>query len=189
MNLHRPPAILKFIGHRAGKLTVIGLGKKIQSTVNDQQHKRAVYKQLWRCKCDCGKEIEVPPFRITHNVIKSCGCGRLKSLSDLALHRKFNHYRLDAAKKEKKKFLLTFEEFKVIVLKDCVYCGSAPCREIKTESGFIYYNGMDRIDSMKGYTIDNTVPCCTNCNMIKWVLSKEDFLNHIEKILIHQKII
>jgi hypothetical protein len=180
MNLHRPTAILEYIWSRVGKLTVIGLGGFYQ----EKSGKRV---QLWKCLCDCGKEIEVPPFRITHKIIKSCGCARLKPFGEMMLHRRFCSYRADASKKAKKDFRLTFEEFKAIVSKNCAYCNSPPSHEIKAGAISVFYGGVDRVDPSKGYTLDNTVPCCTFCNMIKWILSKEDFLKHIEKISNYQK--
>ena len=33
---------------------------------------------IWKCKCDCGKELEVPSNRL--KIIKSCGCERIKKL-------------------------------------------------------------------------------------------------------------
>ena len=46
-------------------------------------------------------------------------------------------------------------------------------------------NGIDRIDSSKGYSVDNCVPCCAKCNYAKHDLSIDDFKNHIEKIYKH----
>ena len=43
-------------------------------------------------------------------------------------------------------------------------------------------NGIDRLDSSKGYTINNCVPCCSKCNLMKSNFKKEDFLQHISKI-------
>jgi hypothetical protein len=40
---------------------------------------------------------------------------------------------------------------------------------------------VDRIDSSIGYSVDNCVSCCTICNMMKNILSVEDFLKHIKK--------
>ena len=40
----------------------------------------------------------------------------------------------------------------------CVYCGGPP-----PESG----HGLDRIDSRRGYTVDNLVVACDACNRIK----------------------
>ena len=43
-------------------------------------------------------------------------------------------------------------------------------------------NGVDRIDSSLGYTIDNCVACCDKCNYAKHDLSTEDFKEWIIKI-------
>jgi hypothetical protein len=48
----------------------------------------------------------------------------------------------------------------------CHYCGG-----FITSSGF----GIDRCDSNVGYTIDNVVPCCLECNLVKGCLfTKEE---------------
>ena len=53
----------------------------------------------------------------------------------------------------------------------------------------INFTGIDRYDSKLGYTIENSVPCCKNCNRAKSDLSFEDFKLHIKKIYewLHQK--
>lgn len=66
---------------------------------------------------------------------------------------------------------LTEEQFNYITSLDCYYCGST------------LNIGVDRIDSKEGYTIENSRPCCTKCNMMKYVHSEEDFINHIKKII------
>lgn len=39
---------------------------------------------LWRCRCDCGKELVVEAYKITHGRIQSCGCQRgTKNRKDL----------------------------------------------------------------------------------------------------------
>lgn len=43
-------------------------------------------------------------------------------------------------------------------------------------------NGIDRIDSSKGYTIDNCVSCCPLCNQMKSNIDQNMFLTQIEKI-------
>jgi len=44
-------------------------------------------------------------------------------------------------------------------------------------------SGIDRSDNNKGYTLENSLPCCTRCNIIKHRFDTEDFYNHIKKIL------
>lgn len=52
----------------------------------------------------------------------------------------------------------------------------------KLEEYDILYNGIDRINSKKGYTLDNTVSCCSTCNTAKLNMSLEDFKTWIIKI-------
>ena len=87
-------------------------------------------------------------------------------------------------------FLLTQEEFESIIFQNCHYCGESP--RPMTESQMIghgnpnqpplCYNGIDRLDSTKDYTIDNVVPCCPRCNYMKHILNYDEFLSHIKKI-------
>lgn len=39
--------------------------------------------------------------------------------------------------------------------------------------------GIDRVDSNKQYTVDNCVPCCITCNVMKNALTLEQFNEHI----------
>jgi len=53
---------------------------------------------------------------------------------------------------------LSFEEYQAITEDQCAYCGGAlPVK------GY----GIDRKDSEQGYTLDNSVACCTDCNATK----------------------
>ncbi len=45
------------------------------------------------------------------------------------------------------------------------------------------YNGIDRIDSSKGYTKDNIVPCCSVCNMMKGTKTVKEFIDIVSYIL------
>lgn len=71
---------------------------------------------------------------------------------------------------------LSFEQFKVLINSSCSYCGSENAR------------GVDRIDSSKNYSVENSVPCCKKCNKMKMNSSKESFLNHVRKIVDFQTI-
>jgi hypothetical protein len=66
----------------------------------------------------------------------------------------------------------------------CFYCGAEPVKHftVKRTHGCFYSNGIDRIDSTKGYTRNNVVSCCTKCNFMKGSLSSEDFLAHLKQI-------
>lgn len=77
---------------------------------------------------------------------------------------------LKSAKRRSYEVTITFEEFKDIVSKPCSYCGD------------IKLMGVDRENNSIGYSKNNSKPCCKVCNIMKNVLSLEEFKEHIKKI-------
>ncbi len=82
-----------------------------------------------------------------------------------------SRYRYTQLKKDSKRrgieFHLSYEQFlKLIKRKTCVYC-----RERIADTG----SGLDRLNSMAGYHVDNVVRCCARCNWMKgnWLLPEE----------------
>jgi hypothetical protein len=69
---------------------------------------------------------------------------------------------------------------------DCHYCGEKPSNNmIYRQKYFTYefsYNGLDRIDSKKGYIKGNVVSCCKRCNIAKSDMEYSEFINHIKRI-------
>ena len=57
-------------GRRFGKLTAI-----------EPTEKRKGTSVVWRCKCDCGNEVEVSADKLVGGKATSCGCGRKKDLA------------------------------------------------------------------------------------------------------------
>lgn len=80
----------------------------------------------------------------------------------------------------KYEFSITPKQFGVIIFSNCHYCGAPP--SIKTKSGGLLRNGIDRVDHSIGYSSTNCVPACWLCNRMKWQLSSDAFLNHVRKI-------
>jgi hypothetical protein len=70
-------------------------------------------------------------------------------------------------------FTLTQQELEKLVIQPCYYCG------FYSDYKFI---GIDRIDNNKGYILDNCVPACKMCNMIKNKDHPIAFLDKIELI-------
>jgi len=67
-------------------------------------------------------------------------------------------------------FDITYKDFLSIWGKPCYYCGEK--REI----------GLDRIDSNKGYSFDNVLPCCPTCNLCRRNIKIDKFINQCKKI-------
>ena len=59
-----------------------------------------------------------------------------------------------------------------------------PCDLCGAKDG-VFLNGLDRIDSSKGYMAENTVACCQMCNVTKGKLSKDELLFIGVKIVKH----
>src|SRR5207244_1433978 len=68
---------------------------------------------------------------------------------------------------------ITAEQYAALIQDKCIYCGKEPAP----------YNGLDRVDSSKGYTPENTVACCTRCNYAKNDFSIEEFRQWLLKII------
>lgn len=82
------------------------------------------------------------------------------------------------AERREIEFHLTREEFISIIQQPCEYCGEY------TNNDF-GLNGIDRINSSKGYEIDNVVPCCKVCNIMKHNFTLEYWQDKITKIYKH----
>jgi len=141
----------------------------------------------WLCKCDCGKEKIVQGNNLTAGKTKCCGCLRYNKLKlGLSNMRSSILEYKRGAKIRGYNYKLTEEQFKELTQRDCYYCGTKPknIRNQKGSNGGYIYNGIDRIDSSKDYTIDNVVPCCKMCNIAKHNYTLEEFKDWIKKVYI-----
>ncbi len=155
--------------------------------------------RLWECLCDCGKFTVVPAYRLKGGITKSCGClqkelaGKLAEkglyrlpIGEANLNRIIYRYK-NGAEKRNLKFLLTRKQFKELTQQPCFYCGSKPHTVMsdKGRNGKYIYNGIDRVDNSKGYTINNCVACCRKCNEWKRADTQQEFLMRVKLIYDH----
>ena len=101
---------------------------------------------------------------------------------------------------------LTKDQFRHIIGQDCYWCGSNPKPwniyykkdGTRTKNGsyieegwagrqWVFANGIDRLNSKLGYTAENCVPSCFDCNEMKNDKTPQEFLEHMDKILKFQK--
>jgi hypothetical protein len=91
----------------------------------------------------------------------------------------FNRYKNDCKRRSRLdrgiEMILSFDQFRKLINAACEYCGKDNCR------------GVDRVDSDASYTLENTVPCCPDCNEMKNDKTVEEFKKHIEKIYLNIK--
>lgn len=93
------------------------------------------------------------------------------------------------AKRREIEWLLSKEEFRSLTKGCCTYCGVEPQQVKKNYKSQYVYNGIDRVDNSIGYLKSNCVPCCKVCNKMKNTYSKDQFLNQIKRIYLHQEIV
>ncbi len=77
---------------------------------------------------------------------------------------------------------LSKEIWLLMVSNPCEYCGDIDIKENKELQQSVKINGIDRIDSSKGYLENNCNSCCNYCNTMKLNKSKIEFFNQIIKI-------
>lgn len=168
-------------------------GVKILNCINpDEIHND---KKRLNAICLCGKERTVRLYDIFYRKklrCKECGwksCGQYKLNNEAGLNKVFLVYK-SGAKKRDIHFELDKQTFKELTTKNCTYCGSEPRLMAFYNKPLDYhaqytYNGIDRVNSDLGYTVDNCVTCCQTCNISKSIMTVEQFRNWITKIYNH----
>lgn len=144
---------------------------------------------LWHCQCDCGERTIVRGSCLRSGHTSSCGCQRGAPLpyGIAAMRQVLVGYR-NKAKIRGLEWKLTEEQFHELTQQPCHYCGTELSNlwTTRSRSGSYSYNGLDRKDSTKGYTPNNIVPCCAQCNLAKGRLNYQDFLNLCERVYRHR---
>ncbi len=164
----------------------------------------------YKCKCDCGKERIVNYKYLLRSPSISCGCKNLVSKSSIkriyepqeaSLRARASSYK-SQAKGRGIPFTLTIEEAVKILKGICFYCGDNPAYLTNTRVNSInkakpvhsieyyaeydvLYNGIDRMNNKLGYTIENSVSCCSKCNTAKLDMNLSDFKEWIIKVYNH----
>lgn len=82
-------------------------------------------------------------------------------------------------------FDMTEAEFFKFLQGNCVYCGDAPKQLVTNNKNKALYNGVDRVDNVKGYTKDNCVSCCWVCNRFKLDMTADEVKAHVAKMHKH----
>ena len=166
-------------GQIFGKLTVIGISKKVQSG------KRIRY--YWKCKCECGKYHDVRTDSLISGNIQSCGClHKEQAIKNVSLHH--------SHKQSGSRLYGIWRKMKDRCLNENVPCysryggrGIDICDEWKNdfeaflkwalENGYNEHLTIDRKDNSKGYSPDNC----------RWATNKEQSRNRRSNIVVSYK--
>lgn len=151
-------------------------------------------KSKYKCRCECGNECVINGQHIRRGHTKSCGCYQRERLGQPNLKKRrpgtelrnlFRSYQRRASSKGFE-FMLSLDQAKTLFESVCFYCDAPPnqVRKGRTADGALdyVYNGIDRLDSTKGYTEDNTVAACGTCNYAKSILGFDEFCQWIKRV-------
>jgi hypothetical protein len=148
---------------------------------------RAAY---WTCICDCGIYKVIRSGNLRSGATTSCGChhsdilAARKYLAEGETARNSTFYNIQRnASRRKLAFTLTFDEWFALSQQNCTYCNATLSNTCKLATGDIFkYNGLDRVDNTRGYTIDNVVSCCKICNIAKSTMTADEYIAHCRKV-------
>jgi len=164
---------------------VIGKRINIYKVLNFSHNK--FNSNFYNCEClKCGEEsvVNINSIKINKNC-QNCRKHGSEATEVAQLNYKIDQYKR-GVNQRKIEYKLNLEEFKRLIFSKCYYCNDEPeektYKNSKNKIKRNKFNGIDRIDSSKGYVIENCIPCCEMCNRMKMAHKQEKFLDQIKKI-------
>jgi hypothetical protein len=166
-------------GQRFGQLVVLG------------KHETKNKRGYWKAKCDCGQETIVQTAKLNNGHTQTCGCSRLRTWEESPMFtgcgkvsgKYFSDIKAGALSRNLK-FEITVKDMWDLFVKQEGKCALSKI-DIHFENSKNYSSktaSLDRIDSLKGYTIDNIQWVHKDVNYMKMDLSQEKFINYCKLI-------
>jgi hypothetical protein len=159
------------------------------------------------CRCACGRTSTMCGSGLCSKAEPTRSCGCLQRISAMrspgqaawrSIYLRYKH----RARGKGRDFMITQGEMEQMMSLPCAYCGAAPAdynpyrrkdgtlmpgrTEEAAVRATIKVNGLDRRNSEIGYTVDNCVPCCAQCNYMKLDWTAEEFIAHARRIAAFQ---
>lgn len=180
-----PRRVKDLVGHKTGFLQVVSFS-----------HSKD-WKAYWNCECRCGRQKTLPTSALTGpKSNRSCGkCGLTRRLPDedrVRAHLLLQYK--NGAKERELTWDLSDDQAWALMMESCHWCGTRPIKRVfwktdrKNRTIEFAINGIDRLDSSKGYETSNCVASCGRCNRAKGGLSVCEFLEHVAKIVRYQEL-
>ena len=127
------------------------------------------------CKCACIDRYLQKGSSISMDMFKDFP--EFTSTSSVMTYDSYVKY---VTKKRKIDITLTKEEYDEMKRMSCYICGMP--------SSVRHANGLDRVNNLVGYTLENTRPCCGHCNNMKADIPLGVFKEQIRRILRHNDV-
>lgn len=174
------------VGNKIGKLTVLRWLRH-ETKFNVGKKRNTVSKHVYECQCDCGIITEINrPDLITRHTI-SCGCGKLQQNNANLCWKGYGEIsgRLWSSIKNKAlsrnlEFSITIEQGWEKFLEQNKKCALSGLELKFSVSEYKKMNdrtaSLDRIDSSKGYTIDNIQWIDKRINVMKMDMDENEFI-------------
>lgn len=146
-------------------------------------------KWKWLVRCTCGEEELVSRGSLCDGKVSCLQCshkrrGNKRTLKDFTATK---NRLIRVFKRNARTRGLIWELDKNYALnimdKPCHYCGLPP----KEDCDGLVRSSIDRVDNAKGYTKDNVVPCCFECNRMKHTMSVEQYHEHVARVHNYQQ--
>ena len=175
------------IGKPFSELTVIKRASKQGGSKNSA---------YWLCSCSCGNETIVSTGNLRAGLVKSCGCLKHRKGADnpnwdghkelsKSLWSSINRH----AKDRNLKVKVTIEQAWNCYEKQgrkCALSGVPISFDLRPRSGNTTAS-LDRIDSTKGYTIDNIQWVHKDVNLMKLDMDQKEFIKWCKTIAQYQQ--
>ena len=142
---------------------------------------------MWICQCDCGNEKPVSSDHLTRKSypVKSCGCGAQRKGSE---HKQwtghgeisggwwYNHVTRDRGSRKELEVSVTIEQAWSLFLRQERRCALSGVQLTIHNDRKINTASIDRIDSSRGYELDNIQWVHKDINFMKRTYGQEYFI-------------
>lgn len=175
------------LGSRFGRLVL-----KEETRIRNISKSIVSTRVAYLCDCDCGNTTVVDRYSLEIGSTRSCGClaadlasARRKNVHEPATNVLVIKYK-SRAKLSKIEWNLSVEDCISLFERNCVYCGVVPSGIQTSGRSTTIYNGIDRVNNTRGYTLDNVVSCCKTCNYAKKSLTLKEFYVWMKQLIMFQ---
>jgi hypothetical protein len=152
MNIKEVHKTIDLVGLTFGRLKVL----EPAGTYNHKRH--------WICQCSCGKFSRVATALLFSGKTVSCGCLRVERHIKATSKRPYESL-YGRVLSSKKNVELTYEQFLIFTeILECHYCDGPVVWSRHKRKGTTFACNLDRKDNSLGYSKENCVVCCPQCN-------------------------